>query len=180
MRSGSNIHIPTACTNIYQNSFIPRTSTDWNSLLVNVTSNPSLPQFERYLDKNKSKVPPYYSHRGPPLSNSPRSTTVSLQLSECWSLLETDKCTCGEPETAQHYFFQCANFRAVRAATNSIITLSDKYWNHTKVILKLYMINTITRIYFFKCTILLRIATHFKFGILTSLSNHIYYVDKLS
>ena len=121
LRSGSNIHIPSARTNIYQNSFIPRTSKDWNSLPINVMSNPSLPQFKKYLDKNKSKVPPYYyigDRRCQILHARLRLGCSSLNADLFNNhLSETDKCTCGEPETAQHFFFQCANFRAVRAAT---------------------------------------------------------------
>ena len=108
LRSVSNIHIPSARTNIYQNSFIPRTSKDWNTI-------PSLPQFKRYLDKIKFKVSPYYyigDRRCQILHARLRFGCSSLN-----HLSETDKCTSGEPETAQHYFFQCANFKAVRAET---------------------------------------------------------------
>ena len=126
LRSSSNIQIPSARTNIYQNFFIPRTSKDWNSLPMNVPSNPSLPQFKRYLDKNKSKVPPYYyigDRRCQILHARLRLGCISLKADLFNNhLSETDKCTCGKPETAPHYFLECVNFRAVHAATSQSLT----------------------------------------------------------
>ena len=60
LRSQRNIHIPRSRTNLYKDSFIPKTSKDWNSLPESARIVQSLGEFRRFLDKDKIIVPNYY------------------------------------------------------------------------------------------------------------------------
>ena len=117
---------PSARTNLYQNSFIPKTSKDWNSLPTHVTSNPSLQEFKRYLDKDKVKVPQYFYYledrRCQILHTRLRLGCSSLNADLFKNhLSETDMCICGKPETAEHYFLECNKYITARAETIELI-----------------------------------------------------------
>ena len=126
LRSSSNFQTPSARTNLYQNSFIPKTSKDWNSLPTHVTSNPSLQEFKRYLDKDKVKVPQYFHYledrRCQILHTRLRLGCSSLNADLFKNhLSETDMCICGKPETAEHYFLECNKYVTARAETIQLI-----------------------------------------------------------
>ena len=126
LRSSSNFQTPSARTNLYQNSFIPKTSKDWNSLPTHVTSNPSLQEFKRYLDKDKVKVPQYFYYledrRCQILHTRLRLGCSSLNADLFKNhLSETDMCTCGKPETAEHYFLECTKYITTRTETIQLI-----------------------------------------------------------
>ena len=57
LRSQRNIHISRSGTNLYRDSFIPKTSKDWNNLPENLKQTHSLREFRKLLDKDNILVP---------------------------------------------------------------------------------------------------------------------------
>ena len=47
LRSQNNIHIPRSRTNLYRDSFIPKTSKDWNSLPEDIRNTQSVVEFRK-------------------------------------------------------------------------------------------------------------------------------------
>ena len=60
LRSRSNLQTPLCRTNLYSNSFINKTASDWNSLPGNIRDLKSLCEFKRFIDKDKRKIPIYF------------------------------------------------------------------------------------------------------------------------
>ena len=60
LRNYSNLTIPRSRTNLYDKSFIPLATREWNSLPENMKVCTSLASFKYLLDQNKAKVPNYF------------------------------------------------------------------------------------------------------------------------
>ncbi len=61
LRNDNDIPLIHARTNLYQNSFLPSTIREWNSLPADVRHSETLPSFKYKLNKNLRKPPSYYS-----------------------------------------------------------------------------------------------------------------------
>ena len=95
-------------------SFIPKTSKDWNSLPESARIVQSLGEFRRFLDKDKIIVPNYYYfgqrksqviHTCLRLNcNSLGSDLLNNHISENANCL-----FCNVPETVEHYLLHCNN-----------------------------------------------------------------------
>ena len=121
LRSSSNCQTPSARTN-----FIPKFFHSKNferlEFFTHVTSNPSLQELKRYLDKDKVKVPQYFYYledRRCQILHSRLRLGCSSLNSDLFKnhLSKTDVCTCGKPETAEHYFLECNKYITARAET---------------------------------------------------------------
>ena len=60
LRTGSNFYIPRSRTTLHQNSFVPKTAKEWNSLPDHIKVCPSINTFKQYLKRDNSIVPKYY------------------------------------------------------------------------------------------------------------------------
>ena len=98
-------------TTHYKDSFLPSTVKIWNKLPINVQQNPSLSNLKRFL-RSDSHTVPYYFYSG---SRQSQIMHTRLRL-ECSSLNahlysrninDSPNCTCGSPETAQHFLLDC-------------------------------------------------------------------------
>ena len=119
LRSQRNIHIPRSRTNLYKDSFIPKTSKDWNSLPESARTVQSLGEFRRYLDKDKTIVPNYFYFGQRKLQVI--HTRLRLNCSSLgFDLLKNhisenaDCLFCNVPETAEHYLLHCNAFDNIR------------------------------------------------------------------
>ena len=129
LRSQRNIHIPRSRTNLYRDSFIPKTSKDWNNLPENVKQTQSLREFRKLLDRDNILVPNYYFFG----IRKSQIMHVRLRL-QCSSLesdlyknhlSDNDLCTyCNTPETAKHYFLHCKKYNNVRAQSLSALNVA--------------------------------------------------------
>ena len=121
LRNSSNFIVPRSRTNLYDKSFIPLATREWNSLPDVMKSAPSLNSFKYLLDRDKVKIPSYY-YQGDRKS---QILHTRLRLG-CSSLnadlfnnhiIDTDKCSCGSTETADHYLVHCTNYVMQRRET---------------------------------------------------------------
>ena len=111
LRSSDNLQPPRCKSNLYQNSFLIKTVNDWNSLPDNIKLTRSNYEFKRYLNQNVKKTPSYFylgDRKSQILHSRLRLSCSSLNSYLFRNHLRTDnKCSCGQPETAQHYLFEC-------------------------------------------------------------------------
>ena len=129
LRYQRNIHIPRSRTNLYRDSFIPKTSKDWNNLPENVKQTQSLREFRKLLDRDNILVPNYYFFG----IRKSQIMHVRFRL-QCSSLeydlyknhiSDNDLCTyCNTPETAKHYLLHCKKYNNVRAQSLSALNVA--------------------------------------------------------
>ena len=112
-------YTPGGRTELYQQSFFPSATVEWNSLPDRIKSLDSIAQFKRYLAINDSSVPPYY-HANDRFSEI-RHCKLRLEISDLKSdlhkrhLTEDKSCACGkEEEDAYHYLLECPLYRNAR------------------------------------------------------------------
>ena len=115
LRNQTDFTIPRSRTNLYDSSFIPTATREWNSLPAEIKSSTSISIFKRMLNRDKIKVPSFFF-------NGDRKAQVlhaRLRLA-CSSLnadlfnnhiLMTNKCSCGSIETAEHFLLWLKWFR---------------------------------------------------------------------
>ena len=130
LRSQNNIHIPRSRTNLYRDSFIPKTSKDWNSLIPeNMRHTQSSNEFWKLLDRDKILIPNYYNFG----NRKSQIMHVRLRL-HCSSLrsdlyrnhlADSDICIdCNSPETAKHYLLHCNKYTNIRVQSVSTIDVA--------------------------------------------------------
>ena len=81
LRSQRNIHIPRSRTNLYKDSFIPKTSKDWNSLPESARIVQSLGEFRRFFGQRQNYCTKLLLFRTKEISSYPHASTIKLQLS---------------------------------------------------------------------------------------------------
>ena len=93
-------------------------------------------QFKRYLNKDNKVVPTYFyvGERRSQILHTRLRLGCSLLNSDLYKnhLRDNDKCICGAPETAEHFFFECNIYAHQRNTTiyqipyqiNTLILLS--------------------------------------------------------
>ena len=121
LRSANTLRTYRCRTNMYQNSYLPKTVQEWNLLPENVKKSPSIQVFKNYLNRNNTKVPNYYYNGGR------KAQILHARLRLGCSSLNADlfsnhvanspNCVCGEPETAEHYLLHCRLHNAIRSTT---------------------------------------------------------------
>ena len=116
LRSRSNNQPPFCRSNLYKNSFLNKTVRDWNALSENAKNIRPLAQFKTFLDKDRKKVPIYSGERICQILHARLRLGCSSLNADLYRnyLREDDKCTCGLPETATHYFYGCNNYVFIR------------------------------------------------------------------
>ena len=121
LRSGNHLQVPQSRTSHYQNSFLPRTVSEWNALPNNIKSLPSLNSFKTFLNRNQSPVPSYYfigERKYQVLHTRLRLGCSSLNADLFRNHVSAiDTCQCGQIETATHYLLLCPIYRNVRTTT---------------------------------------------------------------
>ena len=98
------------------------TTTEWNSLPVNVQRTTSLNVFKRLLCSSENNVPAYH-YIGDRIARI-NQCRLRLQMSNLNNdlftrhLLIDPKCPCGHPKkTAEHYLLHCTTYHTIRATT---------------------------------------------------------------
>ena len=121
LRNYSNLTIPRSRTNSYETSFIPLATREWNSLQENMTLCNSLASFKYLLDQNKAKVPNYFylGERKVQILHARLGLNCSSLNADLFNnhVSDTDMCSCGAPETAEHYLLHCNNYMTMRRET---------------------------------------------------------------
>ncbi len=95
----------------YQNSFLPSTIREWNSLPADVKHSETLHSFKYKLNTNLRKPPSYYSsgdRLGQVLLTRIQlgCSTLNFDLFRK-SIVTSPTCTCGEIGTPDHYLLSC-------------------------------------------------------------------------
>ena len=121
LRSGNHLQVSQSRTVHYQNSFLPRTVSEWNALPNNIKSLPSLNSFKSFLNRNQSPIPSYYfigERKYQVLHTRLRLGCSSLNADLFRNHVSAiDTCQCGQIETATHYLLLCPIYRNVRTTT---------------------------------------------------------------
>ena len=129
LRSQNDLHIPRSRTNLYRDSFIPKTSKDWNALPENIRRTQSLGEFRRFLDRNKKIIENYYffGNRKSQILHARLRLRCSSLGSDLYRnhLSNSDTCMyCNCPETAEHYLLHCRKFYNERTLTINEINVA--------------------------------------------------------
>ena len=128
LRNDDDFVTPRSKTNLYQNSFLPKTVRDWNDLPIEIKSASSLNSFKNLINRNLTKPPKYY-YEG---ERHAQILHTRLRLG-CSSLnydlfknhvSDTDKCNCGLIESSEHFLLHCARYDNIRFETLHKITLA--------------------------------------------------------
>ena len=128
LRHGNDLQIPRSRTTLYNNSFLLKTSREWNSLPSTVKNSPSLNALKYNLSRDIAVVPKYF-YIG---SRKAQIWHTRLRLG-CSSLnfdlfnnhvSESFNCICGSPETAQHFLLECINFNDIRNETIHLLDVA--------------------------------------------------------
>ncbi len=118
LRNDSDIPLIHARSKLYQDSFLPSTIKEWNSLPIHIRASPTLNSFKHQLNKNMHKPPPYYStgsRLGQVLHTRIRLGCSSLNHDLFRkSIVESPLCACGESETASHFLMSCPLYNQQR------------------------------------------------------------------
>ena len=103
----------------FYNSFLPSTIRAWNELADEIKAAPSVACFKFRLNRNLTKPPKYYN------SGTRQGQIIHARLRMQCSSLNADlyrknivpspSCTCGEFESAYHFFFKCTNYSLARS-----------------------------------------------------------------
>ena len=111
LRNSDDIRNFRARTNLFYNSFFPSTIRAWNELADEIKATPSVASFKFQLNRNLTKPPKYYN------SGTRQGQILHARLRMQCSSLNPDlyrknivpypSCTCGEFESAYHFFFKC-------------------------------------------------------------------------
>ena len=121
LRNNMNLTVPRSRTNLYDKSFIPLATREWNSLPENMKTCTSLNTFKHLLDRDKINIPKYYyaDYRKAQILHTRLRLGCSSLNADLFSnhILDTDICSCGLVETAEHYLLDCPHYLAVRRET---------------------------------------------------------------
>ena len=126
--------VPPVRTELYKNSFFPRTTSDWNSLSDSLKSLTSLSDFKRRINSSKPIVPPYFyfGERSEQIIHCRLRLGMSNLNNDLLArhLTNDPSCQCGHPtETAYHYFLECPQYNTLRQ--NTIMALN--FLNQTEI-----------------------------------------------
>ena len=113
-----NIHPPLTRTETFHNSFFPCAIRLWNSLEPSVRNAETVSAFKCKLNKNKRVRNPYYSFGLRKINTILASFRMGCsQLNSDLSknnITNNKLCTCGDEETAFHFFFACPKYTVLR------------------------------------------------------------------
>ena len=127
LRNNQNFTVPRARTNLYNNSFIPLATREWNLLPPEAKNCNSLYSFKRFLNRNVTSILKYYyiGDRKSQISH----TRLRLKCSSLNAdllknhILDNDKCPCGQIENAEHFLLNCPIYTELRNKTIRKIAL---------------------------------------------------------
>ena len=118
LRNSDDIRNFRARTNLFNNSFLPSTIRAWNELADEIKAAPSVASFTFRLNRNLTKPPKYYNsgtRQGQILHARLRMQCSSLNADLYRKNIVPSPCTCGEFESAYHFFFKCTNYSLARS-----------------------------------------------------------------
>ena len=128
LRNNLDLTVPRSRTNLYNKSFIPTATREWNSLSEEIKSSTSLSMFKRMLSRDKRKVPLYFyngERKAQILHTRLRLGCSSLNADLFNNHISlTDKCICGSIESAEHYFLHCDRYATLREETINTINVN--------------------------------------------------------
>ena len=121
LRNSTDITPIFAQTNVYMNSFLPKTIRLWNELSDNIkfSTSPAAFKTKLYIQRNRTKVPKYYnsgSRLGQILQARLRMECSNLNHHLVVRHIQTSEdCECGaKTEDVDHYFFHCPRYAIQR------------------------------------------------------------------
>ena len=134
LRDSHNIRLIQTRTQLYYKLFLPSSIRDWNDLLLTARNSPSLSSFKSQLNKDKMKVPKYYTVGKRTLQIYHlrlRTNSSSLNFHLCSkNITESPSCVCGDVESAKHFLLECPRFQQMRLDMMEIIsTMSEPSLN---------------------------------------------------
>ncbi len=95
-------------TQLYSNSFLPSTISEWNKLPETIRNAPSLLSFKARINKNVSKPSPLFNigHRRDQILHARLRLSCSSLNYDLYrkSIIDSPLCACGAQETASHFF----------------------------------------------------------------------------
>ena len=116
LRNANNMRSLRARTNLYFNFFFPSTIRAWNELPDEIKGASTVSAFKYQLNKHKKPPPMYFlagTRKGQILHTRIRMECSSLN-SHLYSknIINSPSCSCGDFESAYHFFFYMSNIQA--------------------------------------------------------------------
>ena len=128
LRNQFDFTIPRSRTNLYDYSFIPTATREWNSLPEEIKSSTSIAIFKRMLNRDKVKVPSFFyngNRKAQILHARIRLGCSSLNADLFNNHISlTNKCSCGSVETAEHFLLHCRKYTSLRDETINTINVN--------------------------------------------------------
>ena len=116
-----------ARTTLYHNSFLPSFVRAWNEVPEEAKLSDSINTFKCFLKQDKSRIPKHFyvgKRQAQILHTRLRTNYSTLNLDLFMrNISDSPLCQCGSVENAQHFFFHCRNYHALR--TQLLITVSQ-------------------------------------------------------
>lgn len=118
LRNSNNIRDIRANTNLFFNSFFPSTIRAWNDLSDSIKNAPSVASFKYRLNMNR-RVPPKHFNVGTrwgQIMHARLRMGCSSLNSDLYrkNIVDSPSCSCGNFESAFHFFFKCPNYTTIR------------------------------------------------------------------
>ena len=127
LRNNQNLTVPRARSNMYNNSFIPQATREWNLLPNEAKNCTSIYAFKKFLDRNMKTVPKYYyiGDRKAHILHTRLRLHCSSLNSDLYDnhITDNNRCSCGEIETTKHFLLNCINFTDLRNTTIGRLTI---------------------------------------------------------
>ena len=118
LRNARDLSTVASRTALFSNSFLPSVVREWNNLPLETREADSLSSFKRHLRRNNYRPPKYYyigKRKAQILHVRLRTNCSSLNHHLFQkNIIESPLCSCGSPETTQHYFFECVLYHDSR------------------------------------------------------------------
>ena len=126
VRSGYNLSLIRARTNLFNSSFFPSVIRLWNDLPPATRDAEFLDEFKSKLNRDKPKVNPlfYIGSRKVAVLHARLRMKCSMLKADLFKngLIESPGCACGAAnEDTFHYLFECQNFRVERDRLQNIV-----------------------------------------------------------
>ena len=118
LRNSNNLRSIHANTNLFYNSFFPSTIRAWNDLSEDIKNSPSVAAFKYRLNRD-THPPPKYFNAGTRMGQILHAR-IRMECSALNShlyrknIVPSPSCSCGDFESAYHFFFICPNYSNAR------------------------------------------------------------------
>ena len=147
LRNATNLTLPSNRTSLFKQSFIPKTTRDWNILPESIRTDPSLKSFQRAIETRlcAGAVPPY-NNTGSKFGNIQHARlrlNATVLKAHLYQIQKSSSpcCECGSPkETVAHFVLNCPRFQVLRSELFGQVSTIIPIFNNCNSVSKLNLL----------------------------------------